>query len=380
LSHSNLSELVRSELFHALVILAVGIYALNAILIAVEAGYDLWGRFALGCLQGLGGGTIRDFLIGGRALPPGYTRDPSFILTIFSVTLIVSFLSATKTDFHRSASFQRVKKYADIFGFAMLATVGACIGVSSGIGWYWVPVFAALTSAGGGALRDIAVMKAPATFTGVIFEEVAVFGGIILLVALQIDMRWFNTQTSLTISVFFTAISVVLLRLWTMTKHIQYPEWLLYKTNRQREADITVDPAFGEILPQMKSFVIHCGISWSVPRELLTNASSSLEECLILLQASGRGNPHHISASYDERKLQLSLVHGGLPLEIDSSQASHSDGKSSEQESFPSAENLAFQLLNYYVYSVESRTRGEHADLVMTFQSEGQGSHRSFKT
>ena len=42
-----------------LVILAVGIYALNAILIAVEAGYDLWGRFALGCLQGLGGGTIR---------------------------------------------------------------------------------------------------------------------------------------------------------------------------------------------------------------------------------------------------------------------------------------------------------------------------------
>src|SRR5262249_15987732 len=73
---------------------------------------------------------------------------------------------------------------------------------------------------------------------------------------------------------------------------------------------------------------------------------------------------------YDETKLQLSLAHDGLPLETDPAQASHSDGTSSEKENFPSAQDLALQLLNYYSYSVESKTKGEHAILVMTFQSE----------
>ena len=63
---SEMSELLRWPSFHAVVVLAVAIYALNATLIAVESGYDLWGRFVLGCLQGLGGGAIRDVLIGGN--------------------------------------------------------------------------------------------------------------------------------------------------------------------------------------------------------------------------------------------------------------------------------------------------------------------------
>ena len=109
---ANLSELLQGQVFHALIVLAVSIYALNAILIAVEAGYDLWGRFVLGCLQGLGGGTIRDFLIGGNRMPLFYTRDPAFLIAIFSVTAVVSILAATKADFHQSAAFQTVAGFS----------------------------------------------------------------------------------------------------------------------------------------------------------------------------------------------------------------------------------------------------------------------------
>ena len=239
---ANLSELLQGQVFHALIVLAVSIYALNAILIAVEAGYDLWGRFVLGCLQGLGGGTIRDFLIGGDRMPLFYTRDPAFLIAIFSVTAVVSILAATKADFHQSAAFQTVKRYADICGFALLATLGACIGVASGFAWFWIPIFAALSCAGGGALRDIAIMKAPTTFRGVIFEEVAAFGGLVLLAALPIDEHFFSTDVSLAIAVGFTVATIIALRITILAYNIQYPQWLLYKTRHRHEATATLDP------------------------------------------------------------------------------------------------------------------------------------------
>ena len=87
MSNQDITLLLQGQVFHILLVLAVSIYALNAILIAVEAGYDLWGRFVLGCLQGLGGGTIRDFLVGPSRLPLSYMRDSSFLLAILSPSL-----------------------------------------------------------------------------------------------------------------------------------------------------------------------------------------------------------------------------------------------------------------------------------------------------
>lgn len=278
--NSNLSELLQGQVFHALIVVAVAIYALNAVLIAVEAGYDLWGRFVLGCLQGLGGGTIRDFLIGGNRMPLFYTRDPAFLIAILTVVAIVSILSATKVDFHQSAGFQSVKKYADICGFALLATLGACIGVGANFPWFWIPIFAALSCAGGGALRDIAIMKAPTSFRGVIFEEVAAFGGLVLFAALEIDERFFSTDVSIAVAVGLTVATIVTLRLLILAYKLQYPQWLLYKTRHRQEAKAPLDMVLGEMDAQVRTFLTHCGVNWTISREILTLASASLDECL----------------------------------------------------------------------------------------------------
>lgn len=339
---ANLSELLQGQVFHALIVLAVAIYALNAILIAVEAGYDLWGRFVLGSLQGLGGGTIRDFLIGGNRMPPFYTRDPAFIIAIFSVVVVVSILSATKADFHQTPAFQSIKKYADICGFALLATVGACIGIASGLAWFWIPIVAALSCAGGGALRDIAIMKAPTSFRGVIFEEVAAFGGLVLLGALTIDAHFFSTSISLVIAISFTVATIIALRVTILAYNIQYPQWLLYKTRQRHEAKAPLEPALGEILPQLRSFLTHCGVNWHLPRKTLADASSSLEECLILLHASGRKAPHHVRATYDSHSFVLHLTHPGEPLPIEV------DSDTLWNETDAPAQQLALQVLQHY--------------------------------
>jgi len=55
--------------FKILVYFGVFTFALSGVLEAINRGYDLWGRLVLAFLSGVGGGTLRDLLIGGDRLP-----------------------------------------------------------------------------------------------------------------------------------------------------------------------------------------------------------------------------------------------------------------------------------------------------------------------
>ena len=68
----------------------------------------------------------------------------------------------------------------------MLAATGALIAVAVNLAWFWIPVMAALTCAGGGMLRDIVINQEPKTFKGVIYEEAAIVGALVFLFGLLI--------------------------------------------------------------------------------------------------------------------------------------------------------------------------------------------------
>jgi len=62
-----------------------------------------------------------------------------------------------------------------------LAITGAVFAINANMPWFWAPICAALSCAGGGMLKDIVINKEPVTFRGTINEEVAVVGALILV-------------------------------------------------------------------------------------------------------------------------------------------------------------------------------------------------------
>lgn len=58
--------------------------------------------------------------------------------------------------------------------------MGAMLALAAGMAWFWAPICAALSCAGGGVLRDVLVNQEPHTFKGVIYEEAAIVGGLVL--------------------------------------------------------------------------------------------------------------------------------------------------------------------------------------------------------
>ena len=219
----HISQLLFFKIF---VYFGVFTYALSGVLEAINRNYDLWGRLVLAFLSGIGGGTIRDLIIGGDRLPFYYVKDFSYPLGILIVVIIASVVAGVYPNAYKGDMFKKVKKYSDVFGFSALAVAGAIYAVTANMPWYWVPALAALTCAGGGMLRDIVINEEPATFKGVIYEEAAVMGGIFMVIGLVIANSYEHSATPVYLTICCSLALIVALRLAIYKFHWEYPKYL----------------------------------------------------------------------------------------------------------------------------------------------------------
>ena len=369
-SKNQVREFVRGDAFNMLFGIAVALCALSSILVAVELGYDFWGRLVFGFTASLGGGTIRDLLIGGDRLPFVYTRDPTFMSEILIITAVVSVLSATRAGFHQSRGFQAVKRYTDIIGFTLLATTGACVAVASRLEWFWVPLCAALTCAGGGALRDLAAHRYPNTFRGVIFEEIAMAGGLVLVAGLYFAHRFSNDSVPVDVPITVAGAFIAITRLIVVKKDIRYPTKLLFKARRLDSAEVPIDPTLGPVPQQLRLVVTTQSRQWQVPHDMLLNAVKAIDEALAILTAAGRGLPTHLHLEYDETILKVVLAHPGAP--IDTAVANTIDPLSAIDQAHVDQwfVNSAIQLALEYATSIQSaQIDATTATLTLSFAS-----------
>jgi len=209
--------------FNFFLLFGVLVYALSGLLEAVNRGYDIWGRLILAVMSGLGGTTLREFLIGGDRLPLYYVANLVYPLSILALVIVVSVITFMFKNMHKSATFKSVKNYADIVGFSIMAMTGAMVAIVANLHWIWVPICAALTCAGGGMLRDIVINREPATLKGVIYEEVAVLGSFVMIAGLVIANLFENSAMPVYLSLAASILSIIALRLAIYKLHWRYP-------------------------------------------------------------------------------------------------------------------------------------------------------------
>lgn len=126
---------------------AVAVFAISGALDAARQRMDILGFMLIGVATGLGGGTLRDLLMG--ALPVFWVREPVWILTCL-VASAITFFIAKRLD-----SLTRALLWMDAVGLALFAAVGTEIALKYGASSLIAVCMGVMSATFGGICRDV---------------------------------------------------------------------------------------------------------------------------------------------------------------------------------------------------------------------------------
>lgn len=231
-----LAEAVDTAWFYIFVVLGTAAFATAGFMQAQKRHYDLWGAFVLAFLPAVGGGTIRDLLLGGDRHPPFIFKDPVYIYTVLAVVGIGALISWLMPNrIAETGTYTRIMRILDSLGLATFAIVGAKVAMLAGLDWYWAAFCAALSCAGGGMLLDIVTGKEPRTFTGEPYEEVAIAGGLFFFFWLKMVNHYEHGQELVFVGMVVTLVLTFSLRMICSLMGIRS-----FRLGGKREAPSTV--------------------------------------------------------------------------------------------------------------------------------------------
>lgn len=140
-------------------------FAITGALVASRNQMDVVGFILLGTVTGIGGGTIRDLLMG--IYPILWVEHPIYLVVCVLVSLIV-FFSA-----HLAHSRIRLILWADAIGLALFSAVGAERAISGGASAIVAITMGIITACFGGIIRDVVSQERSIIFSREIYVTAA---------------------------------------------------------------------------------------------------------------------------------------------------------------------------------------------------------------
>lgn len=170
-----------STLLLVLDIVGVAVFASSGALVGVEKKLDLFGVMFLSVGTALGGGFLRDALLG--ATPVAALTDWRYLTTPLVVGLIVFFVHPAV------AKFARVLLVVDAAGLSLFAVAGARKAIDFGVGPVGSCGVGMLTAIGGGIIRDVLVREIPTVLHREIYATAALCAAALVVIGdrLEID-------------------------------------------------------------------------------------------------------------------------------------------------------------------------------------------------
>lgn len=179
-------------------ILATAVMAASAAAQAVRCEFDPVGAIFLSVITAVGGGTLRDLLIG--IAPVFWLKDPVYFLTAVPVGLVTFFLvSKMKVGTGRR---RKLLAYLDAIGLALFTLVGVKVALAAGMSPVFAVILGCLTGIGGGIFRDVLCGITPIVLRRDIYATLSLLGGALYIVA----QPYWGEQLSVIIA--FAAIAV----------------------------------------------------------------------------------------------------------------------------------------------------------------------------
>lgn len=184
-------------------------FAVSGVLVAMEKRLDLFGVGIIALVTAIGGGTLRDLLIGD--VPVTWMREPVYVYVIL-LTAVVAVIFNERLNVLRRSLF-----LFDTLGIAFYTLIGIEKGIDAGLSPVICIALGTMTASFGGVLRDLLCNEIPVIFHKEIYATACIAGGIIyfLLEATGLPEPWG----------YLSAIAaVILIRLLAVRFHIALPD------------------------------------------------------------------------------------------------------------------------------------------------------------
>jgi uncharacterized membrane protein YeiH len=194
--------------------LGIVVFAVTGALVASRNQMDVVGFMLLGTITGIGGGTIRDLLLGIH--PILWVEHPEYLAVCVAVSLIVFFTA------HLAGSRMRLILWADAIGLALFSIVGAERALEHGASSLVAIVMGVITACFGGIIRDILSQERSIIFSYEIYVTAAMVAA-----GVFVGLHQLETSRELAVSagllLGLTLRGGAILKGWSLPRYRQHP-------------------------------------------------------------------------------------------------------------------------------------------------------------
>ena len=168
-------------MFQLLDIIGTMAFAMSGALTAMNKKMDPFGVFIIAFVTAVGGGTLRDVLIG--RTPVGWMLDLKYVYVII-IGFVLAIIFRKKFDRLRTSLF-----LFDTIGLGVFTLIGLEKGINIGLHPVICIALGTMTACFGGVIRDILCTEIPVIFRKEIYATICILGGIVFFLLRKINLE-----------------------------------------------------------------------------------------------------------------------------------------------------------------------------------------------
>ncbi len=194
-------------------------FAITGVITAIEKKFDIFGAIVLGTVTAVGGGIVRDIILG--YLPPMAFRKSVYAITAVATSLavfVIAYFFGKRIQKHFDV-YSQVINIFDSIGLSVFVIGGVNSAIACGFkeNMFLTVFVATLTGVGGGVLRDIMAGRVPKILRKRVYALAAIIGSVLYYILIYYEL------CSTTLAIIIGAGSVIIIRILATIFHWNLP-------------------------------------------------------------------------------------------------------------------------------------------------------------
>lgn len=197
------------NIIYILDLVGTAAFAASGAWVGVRKHMDMFGVLVLGSVTAVGGGTLRDLLLGD--IPPFSMKDETYIYIAIAVSLVVF------ANRNRFKAFEKPLLYFDAIGLGTFVVIGTTKALDFQLGFLGSVLMGVMTGTAGGIIRDVLANQVPLILRREIYASACIAGG-----TLQVVLE--SSGVTRSAAAMLSAVTVIAVRLlaihydWSLPK------------------------------------------------------------------------------------------------------------------------------------------------------------------
>jgi uncharacterized membrane protein YeiH len=182
-------------------------FAVSGAMTALKKEMDIFGVAILGLTTAVGGGVIRDVILG--VTPPITFRDPLYAFIAIGTAILVFIPAVHRWMMRNTRIYERILILMDALGLGIFTAVGirAAYEVSEDFNKFLLVFVGVVTGVGGGILRDMLAGNTPYIFIRHVYAVASLLGAVVCVVLWTVAGNLYAMVAGMTVIVVIRLLS-----------------------------------------------------------------------------------------------------------------------------------------------------------------------------